>query len=168
MNSFPSSSSLFDLSQASSFSQLPDDDFLALLQKQFGINHGFPIPMTETFSKDSSNLFGVNATAPPQTANIDPKSLSRVPLPRPDADSPPSDDNSPSPGGAFEPSGSRSRRQSTIFGNDDSDHDDDPTLKRKASDEDLDDGPSHKSQHTSGASYAQVYAYCARSLMLKS
>lgn len=147
---------LWDLSLPPSLPALADDDFIALLQKQFGINHGFPIPMNDTLSKDSSNLYDANAAAPPQTANIDPKSLSRVPLSRPSVDSPPSDDSSPSPSNANEASGSRSRRQSTVYGNDGEGNDDDPTLKRKASEEDLDDEPTHKSQHTSCTSFVNL------------
>ncbi|KAJ7238998.1 hypothetical protein B0H12DRAFT_83239 [Mycena haematopus] len=69
-------SPLWDLSQASSFSQLPDDDFLALLQKQFPTNQG-------AFSADFGGMNGVN-----------PQTISRYPLP---TLTPPSEDSSPSP-----------------------------------------------------------------------
>ncbi|KAG6902968.1 hypothetical protein C0995_008541 [Termitomyces sp. Mi166 len=61
---------LWDLSQASNFSQLADDDFLALLQKQF--------PIQDAGYVDS----------------INPQSITRLPLP---TMTPPSEDSSPSP-----------------------------------------------------------------------
>lgn len=149
---------LWDLSLPPSLPALADDDFIALLQKQFGINHGFPIPMNDVLAKDPTLL---GNAALPQTTNIDPKSLSRVPLPRPAAaDSPPSDESSPSPSNGYEPSGSRSRRQSTIFG-DDEDGREDPSLKRKASEDGFDEeAPTLKSQHTTCASSRRYrYAY---------
>jgi AP-1-like factor len=112
MDSYSSEiSPLWDLSQASSFSQLPDDDFLALLQKQFPSNPG-------AFTADFS-MNGVN-----------PQTISRYPLP---SLTPPSEDSSPSPP---QQSGSKSPED---------EHD----LKRKASDDSLDEGPSQKAQHTS-------------------
>ncbi|KAJ7226107.1 hypothetical protein GGX14DRAFT_423887 [Mycena pura] len=71
------SSPLWDLSQATSFSQLPDDDFLALLQKQFPSN---PVP----YSADFSAL----------TGGINPQNISRYSL---SSLTPPSADSSPSP-----------------------------------------------------------------------
>ena len=124
--------------------------------------------MNDALAKDP-NMLSNAIPAPPQTTNIDPQSLSRVPLPRPSAaDSPPSDDSSPSPSNnTNEPSGSRSRRQSTIYGNDDDGHDDDPSLKRKASEEDLDDEPTHKSQHTNCTSHSiSWYLACVHSVIL--
>ncbi|KAJ7071586.1 hypothetical protein C8F01DRAFT_1217056 [Mycena amicta] len=106
MESFSDMSPLWDLSQASSFSQLPDDDFLALLQKQF------PTPPTQ-YSVDFS-LDG---------PGINPQSISHYSLP---SLSPPSADSSPSPP-----------------------QEEDHGLKRKASDDDLEEGPS-KAQHTLG------------------
>ncbi|KAK7064788.1 BZIP family transcriptional factor [Favolaschia claudopus] len=100
-------SPLWDLSQATSFSQLPDDDFLALLQKQFPTNPG-------VFSADFT-MNGVN-----------PQTISRYPLP---SLTPPSEDSSPSPPQQNSP-------------------EDDHALKRKASNEDLEEGPSQKNQHT--------------------
>ena len=94
---FSSANSLWDLSQApSQFSQLPDDDFLALIRKQF----------------------------PPANNN----------------DSPPSDDSSPSPPSNTD---AASRRDSLIR----NDTEDAP-LKRKASSDDMQPGPSSKNQHT--------------------
>ncbi|KAJ6569545.1 hypothetical protein B0H19DRAFT_1024730 [Mycena capillaripes] len=66
-------SPLWDLSQASSFSQLPDDDFLALLQKQF--------PSSPQYTADF-------------TMGVNPLTISRYPLP---SLTPPSEDSSPSP-----------------------------------------------------------------------
>jgi len=74
MDSYSPITPLWDLSQASNFSQLPDDDFLALLQKQFPSgNNGF----------DANFNNGIN-----------PQSISRYPLP---SLTPPSEDSSPSP-----------------------------------------------------------------------
>ncbi|PAV21726.1 bzip transcription factor [Pyrrhoderma noxium] len=138
MESAFNSNSLWDLSLPPSLPALADDDFIALLQKQFGGN----IPGLEA-NKQSS-----------QAANINPQNLSRVPIPKP-VESPPSDD-SPSPPSATDATSSRSRRQSGVnfevgsssFSNDLGDEED-STLKRKASEEDLDDEPNPKSQHTS-------------------
>lgn len=126
MDAYPGVTPLWDLSQATTFSQLPDDDFLALLQKQF--------PSSTDFNS-STGVFqgGIN----PQ--EIHPFSLPGL--------SPPSDDSSPSPqSGNQEQDGesrSRSRHRSDS-------HDDDPMLKRKASDDSLDDEPNQKNQNTSG------------------
>jgi AP-1-like factor len=124
MESYPGVTPLWDLSQASSFSQLPDDDFLALLQKQFpNSNDAFPMP--------GGFEGGIN----PQT--IQPFALPGF--------SPPSDDSSPSPPSMNNDSDSRgtsSRPRADTEG-------DDAMLKRKASDDSLDDeGPSQKNQHT--------------------
>jgi AP-1-like factor len=75
MEAYSDISPLWDLSQASSFSQLPDDDFLALLSKQFPSAPG-------NFSTDFT-MNGVN-----------PQTISRYPLP---SLTPPSEDSSPSP-----------------------------------------------------------------------
>lgn len=89
-----------------SFNQLADDDFLALLQKQF------PTPNTVATFTD-----GVN-----------PQNISHYSLP---SITPPSEDSSPSP--------------PNMNGDDDLG---DSVLKRKASDEDLDESPNQKSQNT--------------------
>lgn len=121
METFPEITPMWDLSQPTSFSNLPDDDFLALLQKQF------PGPNGSNFN--SSNFSdGIN----PQ--NITPFALPSL--------SPPSDDSSPSPPNLND---SGSRGQSEKSGGD---HDEDNTMKRKASDDDFDEGPSSKNQHT--------------------
>ncbi|KAJ7451141.1 hypothetical protein FB451DRAFT_1342833 [Mycena latifolia] len=111
MEAYSDISPLWDLSQASTFSQLPDDDFLALLQKQFPSTPGH-------FSADFGTTNGVN-----------PQTISRYSLP---SLTPPSEDSSPSPP---QQSGSKSPED---------EHD----LKRKASDDSLDEEPSQKSQHT--------------------
>ncbi|KAJ7293911.1 hypothetical protein C8J57DRAFT_1270342 [Mycena rebaudengoi] len=114
MESYSDASALWDLSQASSFSQLPDDDFLALLQKQFPTN-------PPSYSTD----YGISSNS------VNPQTISRYSLP---SLTPPSEDSSPSPP---QQSGSKSP-------DDDHDH----ALKRKASDDSLDEEPNQKSQHT--------------------
>ncbi|KAJ7151629.1 hypothetical protein C8R46DRAFT_1166504 [Mycena filopes] len=116
MEAYSDVSPLWDLSQASSFSQLPDDDFLALLQKQF------PSSNTGPYAVDFGMGNGVN-----------PQTISRYSLP---SLTPPSEDSSPSPP---QQSGSKSPEE---------EHD----LKRKASDDSLDEEPSQKTQHTCGSS----------------
>ncbi|KAH8120736.1 hypothetical protein DFH11DRAFT_1500160 [Phellopilus nigrolimitatus] len=129
MESF-NASALWDLSLPPSLPSLADDEFIALLQKQFGANNA---------KEDSSPI-----------VNIDPQNLSRVPPVRPIA-TPPSEDSSPSPPSASDLPTSRSRRESGAYGDESysrqSDREDDPDLKRKASEDDLEDEPSHKSQH---------------------
>ncbi|KNZ78210.1 AP-1-like transcription factor [Termitomyces sp. J132] len=71
METYVDNTPLWDLSQASNFSQLADDDFLAILQKQF--------PITQ----DAGYVNGVN-----------PQNITRLPLP---TMTPPSEDSSPSP-----------------------------------------------------------------------
>ncbi|KAG6849801.1 hypothetical protein H0H93_005051 [Arthromyces matolae] len=71
MDSYVDNSNLWDLSQASNFSQIGDDDFLALLQKQFPLNN------------DTATVNAVN-----------PQNINRLPLP---TMTPPSEDSSPSP-----------------------------------------------------------------------
>lgn len=94
MAAYADPSTLWDLSQAQSFSQLPDDDFLALLQKQFPTN---PSP---------------SFLNPP---SVDPQSLEADMFPES-----PSDGDSPPPSASH---------------------------KRKASDDDQQEGPSSKSKH---------------------
>ncbi|KAF9066565.1 hypothetical protein BDP27DRAFT_1384274 [Rhodocollybia butyracea] len=122
METFPNLPPLWDLSQATNFSQLPDDDFLALLQKQFPAS-GHPADfMTGNFGD------GVN-----------PQSISQFSLP---SATPSSEDSSPSP--------QTSNKQSPEATNN---YEDSPDtgLKRKASDEDMDDSPSQKNAHTSSS-----------------
>lgn len=120
MESYPAVAPLWDLSQPSSFSQLPDDDFLALLQKQFSTtNDGFNPGVFDT--------------------GINPQSIQS-----PDGPSPPSDDSSPSPPSVNNDSNSKgeSRRPRADTDGDDS------ILKRKASIDSMSDGPNQKNQHT--------------------
>ncbi|RDX51510.1 hypothetical protein OH76DRAFT_1417238 [Lentinus brumalis] len=121
--------SFWDISQQpDTFSALPDDDFLAFLQKQFP---------------------GTAAANPPLFDNpdgVDPQSISNFPPPNL---SPPSSDSSPSPPSTHNES-SLSRRQSGSFNGADGSQDD-GSLKRKAS-IDPEDEPQHKSQHTTSSS----------------
>ncbi|GLB36612.1 putative bZIP transcription factor [Lyophyllum shimeji] len=113
METFVDNTPLWDLSQASNFSQLADDDFLALLQKQF--------PMGGS-QQDGGFVDGVN-----------PQNISRYSLP---SLTPPSEDSSPSP----------PNLHNEQNGNDDGG---DPALKRKATDDKLEEeGHASKSQHT--------------------
>lgn len=117
---FPTMNNFWDLSQTpSQFSQLGDEDFLALLQKQY------PNTVPDT-----------NAT---DVGAVNPQNIQKPPLP---GLTPPSDDSSPSPPSINHP---RSRHQSTYSrGNDN----EESALKRKASDDDMEEGPSSKNQHT--------------------
>ncbi|KAJ7585615.1 hypothetical protein C8J56DRAFT_948402 [Mycena floridula] len=109
---------IWDLSQASSFSQLPDEDFLALLQKQFP---------TEPFN----GFYGANFNDGGFAGAINPQNLNLTqPSPLP-AVTPPSEDSSPSP-----------------TNNNQDDEAEYSQLKRKASDDDFEAGPSTKNQHT--------------------
>ncbi|KAF9014916.1 hypothetical protein BDQ17DRAFT_1418052 [Cyathus striatus] len=109
MDPFQEATPLWDLSHASNFSQLPDDDFLALLQKQFP-----PVNAEQSYAP------GVN-----------PQSISQYPLP---SLTPPSEDSSPSP--------------PNLNSQDNSEEPEGSAPKRKASSEELQEGPSQKSQHT--------------------
>ncbi|KLO06312.1 hypothetical protein SCHPADRAFT_1002416 [Schizopora paradoxa] len=141
-------SALWDLSLPPSLPSLADDEFVALLQKQFGASNDGAVPVTD---KQPPNGFN---------ANINPQQLSRFPSAH-DTSSPLSDDedeDSPSPPSASvnsrsrKQSGSMRERQRSI------DEDDDHAPKRKASEEDLDDEPNHKSQHTSSSKKASTSA----------
>jgi AP-1-like factor len=116
MEPFVDNPPLWDLSHASSFSQLADDDFLALLQKQFP-TEGAPV---------NSNTNYPDA--------INPQNISRYSLA---SMTPPSEDSSPSPPNLND------------TGNDEGA---DPALKRKASDDSMEGGPSQKTQHTGKSS----------------
>jgi AP-1-like factor len=110
MESFPDVTPIWDLSNP--YTQLPDDDFMTMLQKQF------PQP-TEPLT------FGGLSDV------VNPQSIERYSLP---SITPPSEDSSPSPPNSH---------------HDSHDHDDDNSApKRKASVDDLQEGPSQKSQHT--------------------
>jgi len=130
MDQFSGAVPFWDISQTpNTISQLPDDDFLALLQKQFP-------PPTNSFSLRFPGF---------TNTGVDPQSLTNLPYTIPNA-SPPSSDSSPSPPSADTDPGT-SRRQSTQLGDKE-----DNLLKRKASDEDMDVEPSHKSPHMSSNS----------------
>ncbi|KAI0369919.1 hypothetical protein BV20DRAFT_979848 [Pilatotrama ljubarskyi] len=136
--------SYWDISaqQPDSFSALPDDDFLAFLQKQFPSAVGNNPPL----SFDNPD-------------GVDPQSISSFP---PLNNSPPSSDSSPSPPSTHHES-SLSRRQSGAFNDSPSStsadqqkgqqqsQQEDGTLKRKAANE-SEDEPQHKSQHTASSS----------------
>lgn len=110
----------WDFSQPA-FSQLAENDFLALLQKQF-----------------DPDLLPADAYAIPHNG-VDPTKISSLTTPAPPP--PLSDDSSPSPPSTTDRLSS-SRRQSTNSNNEQ----DSPELKRKASDDGLDDeNPNQKS-----------------------
>ncbi|KAJ4485468.1 hypothetical protein J3R30DRAFT_1361700 [Lentinula aciculospora] len=120
MESFSNLAPLWDLSQATNFSQLPDEDFLALLQKQF----------------PSAGQHGGYQTTGFQIGDgVNPQNISQYSLP---SITPPSEDSSPSP------SSNKQSPEETSPSEDSPDS----GLKRKASDEDLGEGPSQKSAHT--------------------
>lgn len=128
MQGFDSITPLWDFSQSdpSHFANLADDDFLAMLSKQFGTDASLPNQSLDSFTL-------------PESA-IDPSKLTNLPAPVPPP--PLSDDSSPSPPSMND---SGSRRQSAVYGDDRED-----SLKRKASDdEDFEEGPSHKNPHLS-------------------
>ncbi len=134
---FPTSDlhSFWDISaqQPDTFSALPDDDFLAFLQKQFPGTVGTNSPL----SLDNPD-------------GVDPQVISAFPPPNL---SPPSSDSSPSPPSTHnEPT--ISRRQSGVFNNastssatDSPPQQEDSSLKRKA-DNDSEGEPHAKNQHT--------------------
>lgn len=143
---YPGVSSFWDLSQSDNFGQLPDDDFMAMLQKQF------PLP-----AAPQDTIQNIPTLAAGGYANgVNPQNISRYSLP---SLTPPSEDSSPSPphdGFNHDPSGEDSgdgggggdgsspgAPKSTST---------DSALKRKASGVDIQDGgPSQKSQHTCGS-----------------
>lgn len=134
MNTFPDIQSYWDLTQQpETFSALPDDDFLAFLQKQFPASVG-----------TTPNSFDAPADG------VDPQTLIRFPS----NPSPSSSESSPSPPSMQNDNESSSRRQSEVSSTPPKDNDqEDPTLKRKASDESITDEPTHKSQHTNSGKF---------------
>ncbi|KAI0771038.1 hypothetical protein BD413DRAFT_554714 [Trametes elegans] len=142
--SSPDLHSFWDISpqQPDTFSALPDDDFLAFLQKQFPAATGNNPPL----SFDNPD-------------GVDPQSISSFPPLNP---SPPSSDSSPSPPSTHNES-SLSRRQSGVFNDASSSsaadqqkgqaQQEDGSLKRKAATDNAEE-PSHKSQHTSSSANA--------------
>jgi AP-1-like transcription factor len=124
MDPFADITPLWDLSQATNFSQLPDDDFLALLQKQF---------------PQSGAGFGGLANS------VNPQNINQFSFPN--TESPPSQDNSPSP-----KSGDSSKQSPPEMIDDSGES----ALKRKASMDDLEEGPSQKNQHTGTLIYCEI------------
>ncbi|KAI0089870.1 hypothetical protein BDY19DRAFT_89397 [Irpex rosettiformis] len=119
MESFINVDGFWDLPQhPSTFSSLPEDDFLALLQKQF---------------PSSNNIFDISPSD-----GVDPLNINPLGIPNP---TPPSTDSSPSPPSVpHEPASSRP--QSGVFnvdGANSSKANEDSSLKRKASDESMND-----------------------------
>lgn len=134
MDPFASTVPLWDLSQ-NTYPTLPDDDFLALLQKEFPNTNG---------TVDFSSLVGLENEPSVDADSINPQSLTSAP----GGHTPPlTDDSSPSPPATTHDADGTSRRHSGSY----ADHD---GLKRKASDDDFDDGTSHKHPH--GGSYFRV------------
>lgn len=133
MESFVNLDNFWELpSNLHGFSTLPEDDFLQLLQKGFPTTNAFDLP-------------------PPD--GVDPLNINPLSIPNP---TPPSTDSSPSPPSvAQEPT--ISRRQSGVFSNGAQASSDsgaeDPTLKRKASDDSMNDEPTHKNVHTCAFTY---------------
>ena len=115
---FPSANNFWDLQTPSQFSQLGDEDFLALLQKQYP-----------------------NAV-PDVSDGVNPQSIHKSPL---SGLTPPSDESSPSPPSNNSIDDPRSRRHSTFSRPNDNDE---PALKRKATDDAMQESPSTKNQHT--------------------
>jgi len=144
---FNTASSLWDLSLPPSLPSLADDEFVALLQKQFGAGNDGAIHVTD---KQPPNGF---------SANINPQQLSRFPSAH-DTSSPLSDDEEDSPSPSSANGHTRSRKQSgaTRERRRSGDVEDEHAPKRKASDDDLDDEPNHKSQHTSTSKKASTSA----------
>jgi AP-1-like transcription factor len=98
---------LWDLSQATNFAQLPDDDFLAMLQKQF--------PTANNMNSMTGQFGGMNGINPQNVGNFPP------------GITPPSEDSSPSPDAQKddgEDSGNLKRKA-----NDGDDSDDGPSHK---------------------------------------
>lgn len=110
----------WDLSQPTTFSQLADDDFLALLQKQFPATNG------------GLNVAGYNANA--GTNAVNPQNLSSLQF---SGASPSSADTTPSPPSA---TSANRRAKSNSLDLDDDGGAHDSALKRKASDDDFEDG----------------------------
>lgn len=133
---------LWDIPASQSLSAINDDDFLAILQGQFTGS----APTSDPYKPPHLDL----SIPGPNSAN--PQSLSL--LPSSVTDTPPlSDDNSPSPPSTHNDNDGETQRhgrtRSTTF--------DDDALKRKASDEDLDEEPSHKNLNIDGGQHTFIY-----------
>jgi AP-1-like factor len=118
METFANHNPVWDLSQPSSFSELPDDDFLALLQKQF------PTSNDAHFQSGAVYTNGVN-----------PQSVSRYSLP---TMTPPSEDSDAS-------TPNTNNNESNIRINE---SDDPVLKRKASEDDFDDEGPSQKNQHT--------------------
>ncbi|KAF8624773.1 hypothetical protein AX15_005664 [Amanita polypyramis BW_CC] len=123
MEAYHDTTHLWDFSRPADFSQIPEDDFLAMLQKQYPpeatrhINPNIPNNLSYADSVNPQNISSRFST------NSDP--------------TPPSEDSSPSP----------SLHDTAGGGLSDDSHD--PMLKRKAGDDGPEDGgPHQKTQHT--------------------
>ena len=126
-------SSIWDSTPTSSqFSQLPDDDFLAFLARQF------PKVVSHQPNQSDSDA---------HDASVNPQSILQHP---PAGLTPPSDDSSPSPlSNSADPASRRQSQSAFSRPLDNAAHGDEtPALKRKASDDDLEEGPSSKNKHT--------------------
>lgn len=147
MQSFNDTNAVWDLSLPQSLPSLADDEFIALLQKQFGVQ-------PDQLNRDLFTPVKSASAVPP--TNIDPQNLTnRLPTP-PATSTPSSEESSPSPPSmpaesSTSASGTRSKRHSEVYASErlnDKSGDDEPAPKRKADSEDLDDEPDPKSQHT--------------------
>ncbi|PFH50725.1 hypothetical protein AMATHDRAFT_75415 [Amanita thiersii Skay4041] len=128
MDTYHDVAHLWDYPHPPAFTQLADDDIFSILQKQ--PYQPEPNHHSNSIPNPSSYVDGVN-----------PQSISRYPL---NSLTPPSEDSSPSPPQSLHDAGVGGG--SSGFGMEDV-HD--PALKRKASDEGLEDGgPNQKSLHT--------------------
>ncbi|KAJ3563469.1 hypothetical protein NP233_g8921 [Leucocoprinus birnbaumii] len=136
---YPDVSSFWDLSQSTNFGQLPDDDFMAMLQKQF--------PLSAAQQNSTPNTHSLSAGG--FSDGVNPQNISRYPLP---SLTPPSEDSSPSPphdGLNHDPSGEDSGDGGGEGSGRISRPSKDLALKRKASGGDMQEaGPSQKTQHT--------------------
>lgn len=120
MEAYRDVANLWDIQNTANFSQLPDDDFLAILQKQY----------------------------PSYPDAVNPQNISRFSMPT--GATPSSDDSSPSPPHSLH----------DTPGGVTSDDLHDPALKRKASDDGLEDGgPSQKTQHTRTSFLTLISSY---------
>ncbi|KXN84806.1 AP-1-like transcription factor [Leucoagaricus sp. SymC.cos] len=138
--SYPNVSSFWDLSQLANFGQLPDDDFMAMLQKQF------PLPTGQQDRSQNNHPFAAGGIPD----GVNPQNISRY---SPSSLTPPSEDSSPSPphdSFNHEPNGEDSGGGGgAAHGSPAATPKTDSALKRKASGVDMqDDGPSQKNQHT--------------------
>jgi AP-1-like factor len=129
MESFPANMPLWDMNNTD-FANIPEDDFLALLQKEFPVQPGQPGTFATVLDATQDDPDGIN-----------PQSLSALPIPGGHSTPPLTDDSSPSPSSTTNEVGTDSRRHSASYPGDGD------GLKRKASEEDLEDGGARKNAH---------------------